>query len=101
MFSRVIAALFLIIGLWPAALAAEDPAGWKLVWQDEFDGPKLDYTKWAVEENAHGGGNNELQFYTDRPANVRVENGSLSRTAHGRMCWTGGRAAAAGAAEDG
>ncbi len=77
MFSRVIAALFLIIGLWPAALAAEDPAGWKLVWQDEFDGPKLDYTKWAVEENAHGGGNNELQFYTDRPANVRVENGSL------------------------
>lgn len=45
MFSRVIAALFLIIGFWPASMEAQDPAGWKRVWQDEFDGPKLDYTK--------------------------------------------------------
>ena len=48
-----------------------------LVWADEFDGPKIDYTKWAVEENAHGGGNNELQYFVDRPENVRIEDGHL------------------------
>lgn len=55
---------------------AGEPA-WQRVWSDEFDGAKLDFTKWAVEENAHGGGNNELQAYVDRPENVRVENGHL------------------------
>lgn len=49
----------------------------KLVWQDEFDGDSLDYSKWGIEENAFGGGNNELQIYTDRRENVRVENGVL------------------------
>jgi beta-glucanase (GH16 family) len=52
-------------------------APWKLVWSDEFEGPTLDYTKWGVEENAHGGGNGELQFFVERPENVRVENGFL------------------------
>ena len=55
---------------------SEEP-GWKLVWADEFDGGELDFTKWDVEENAHGGGNNELQFYVDRRENVRVEGGHL------------------------
>lgn len=50
---------------------------WKLVWQDEFDGDKLDYSKWEIEVNAFGGGNNELQIYTDRQENVRVANGNL------------------------
>ena len=49
----------------------------KLVWQDEFDGNKLDYSKWEAEVNAFGGGNKELQIYTDRKQNVRVENGCL------------------------
>lgn len=53
-----------------------------LVWQDEFDGSSLDNTKWECEVNAHGGGNNELQIYTDRPSNVRVENGCLVLEAH-------------------
>ena len=56
---------------------AAAPLPWKLVWADEFDGPKLDFNKWAVEENAHGGGNNELQAFVDRPENVRIENGHL------------------------
>lgn len=51
--------------------------GWKLVWSDEFDGDKLDYSKWGVEVNAFGGGNNEQQLYTDRKENVRVEDGTL------------------------
>ncbi len=50
---------------------------WKLVWSDEFDGNKLDYTKWEIEVNAFGGGNNELQIYTDRKENVRVADGNL------------------------
>jgi len=58
------------------------PVNLKLVWSDEFVGDSLDYSKWGVEENAFGGGNNELQIFTDRPANVRVENGSLVLEAH-------------------
>jgi len=71
---RVLALLALALGLNAFAAA---PLPWKLVWSDEFDGPKLDFTKWAVEENGHGGGNNELQWFVDRPENVRLENGLL------------------------
>ena len=35
--------------------------GWQLVWQDEFDAPELDLTKWGFEQNCYGGGNNEQQ----------------------------------------
>lgn len=49
----------------------------RLVWQDEFNGDKLDYSKWNIEVNAFGGGNGELQIYTDRSENVRVEDGKL------------------------
>lgn len=58
------------------------PAKMKLVWSDEFDGKSLDYSKWGIEQNAFGGGNQELQIYTDRPKNVRVENGHLIIEAH-------------------
>jgi beta-glucanase (GH16 family) len=54
----------------------------KLVWSDEFDGKKLDFSKWEIEVNAFGGGNNELQIYTDRAKNIRVENGNLVIEAH-------------------
>ncbi|MDA8745957.1 glycoside hydrolase family 16 protein [Rubripirellula amarantea] len=53
-----------------------------LVWSDEFDGDSLDYSKWGIEVNAFGGGNEELQIYTDRRENVRVEGGSLVIEAH-------------------
>jgi beta-glucanase (GH16 family) len=60
-----------------AAVVHADPEGWKLVWSDEFDGKELDFAKWGAEENGHGGGNGELQYYVDRHENVRVENGHL------------------------
>lgn len=64
--------------LWVTTLSGiSAPSDWKLVWSDEFAGKEIDFTKWSVEENGHGGGNNELQFYVDRPENVRVENGNL------------------------
>jgi beta-glucanase (GH16 family) len=53
-----------------------------LIWQDDFNGSSLDYTKWECEVNAFGGGNNELQIYTDNPRNVRVEDGCLVIEAH-------------------
>lgn len=61
------------------AVCAQEP---KLVWGDEFDAPSLDYAKWGVAEDAFGGGNQELQIYTDRAKNVRVENGHLVLEAH-------------------
>jgi hypothetical protein len=53
----------------PAATAGDAPAGWQLVWSDEFDGPAgspPDASRWSFEVGGHGWGNNEEQFYTDR-----------------------------------
>ncbi|MBQ2541410.1 MAG: family 16 glycosylhydrolase [Paludibacteraceae bacterium] len=50
---------------------------YQLVWSDEFDGNTLNTDNWTVEVNGAGGGNKELQYYTDRPENLRVENGCL------------------------
>ena len=73
------AAAFLIFVFAQNLVSAEK---WKLVWSDEFNGAKLDYSKWGVEENAFGGGNHELQLYTDRTKNVRVTDGRLIIEAH-------------------
>ena len=54
----------------------------KLVWADEFNGDSLDYSKWGVEENAYGGGNNEQQIYRWDKKNLRIENGNLVIEAH-------------------
>ena len=51
--------------------------GWTLVWNDEFNGSSIDRGKWEHEVNGWGGGNNELQYYTDRPDNSYIEDGSL------------------------
>jgi len=50
--------------------------GWELVWCDDF-ASIIDPAKWAFEISADGGGNNELQYYTDRPENARIEDGQL------------------------
>lgn len=54
---------------------------WQLVWHDEFEANAVDRQKWEFEVNAWGGGNNELQYYTDRPENVSVRDGMLRITA--------------------
>ncbi len=51
--------------------------GWTLVWQDEFDGDTLDTANWTFDIGGTGWGNNELQAYTNRPENVRLEDGQL------------------------
>jgi beta-glucanase (GH16 family) len=67
------AALVLVCG----AAAAQERAGWTLVWSDEFDTPGLpDPAKWGYETGFVR--NNEAQYYTQRRAeNARVENGVL------------------------
>lgn len=52
--------------------------GWKLVWRDEFKGSsRLDPGKWAFVIGGNGFGNRELEYYTDRPQNVRLDQGML------------------------
>lgn len=51
--------------------------GWTLVWHDEFDGPEIDRSNWTFDIGGHGWGNNELQTYTDRAENARIEDGML------------------------
>lgn len=55
------------------------PAGWELIWSDEFERPGLpDPNRWGYDVGGHGWGNRELQFYTDaRSENARVEEGHL------------------------
>jgi beta-glucanase (GH16 family) len=48
-----------------------------MVWRDEFDGAAIDPSRWAFEIGGSGWGNNELEFYTDRSENARLENGEL------------------------
>lgn len=58
-----------------ADLTASGP---KLVWSDEFDySGRPDTAKWAYDTGGHGWGNQELQYYTDRLENARVEDGKL------------------------
>jgi beta-glucanase (GH16 family) len=78
------------------------PAGFRLVWSDEFDVAGLpDAAKWSydIERNFAGWYNNELQYYGNaRTENSRVENGMLLITARredlstaGLMDWGGQR----------
>ncbi|NOU98722.1 family 16 glycosylhydrolase [Paenibacillus planticolens] len=64
------------------AAAATNDSQWTLVWNDEFNNSKLDESKWNYTTGGGGYGNHELQNYTNRPENVRVENGNLIIEAH-------------------
>lgn len=63
----------------PAPTATPGSGDYTLVWSDEFDGAEIDRNKWTFDIGwgQNGWGNNELQYYTDRPENARLENGML------------------------
>ena len=69
----------------PPATADGVPAGYRLVWSDEFDNPGLpDAGKWVHDtgRNAAGWYNNERQYYaSNRAANAVVADGKLLITA--------------------
>ena len=49
-----------------------------LIWSDEFDGEGTpDTSKWTFDIGNWGWGNNELQYYTDRPENSYLSEGNL------------------------
>ena len=53
-----------------------DYAGYHLVWSDEFYLPTINSANWTHQIMGDGG-NQELQYYTARSVNSRVENGHL------------------------
>jgi beta-glucanase (GH16 family) len=57
---------------------------WRLVWSDEFsgaDGSSPDSSKWTYDLGGKGWGNQELESYTNRKENARIEKGNLVITA--------------------
>jgi len=73
--------LSLLAGCLPAASTIPSPIpvpdGWKLAWHDEFDGSAIDTKNWTYDLGGGGWGNGEMQEYTNRSENARVENGLL------------------------
>lgn len=76
---KMIAAVAALLLASTAAHAAD--SGWKLVWSDEFEGDRLDQTKWTYAADCGGGGNDERQCYAVSPETVSVKDGVLRLTA--------------------
>lgn len=59
--------------------------GWRLIWQDEFDGPAgtpPDTARWTPEVGGDGWGNEQLEHNTDRTDNAALDgDGRLAITA--------------------
>lgn len=63
-------------------MEASTPAGYTLVWSDEFNsGTTPDSSKWTYDIGGNGWGNHELQYYTRRLENAKVDGGNLVITA--------------------
>lgn len=67
------------IGGWPSpSVVFAEYQSWRLVWQDEFDGPVIDTKKWEIT-NRKNSENREKQYYL--PEQASIVNGSLRITA--------------------
>ncbi len=80
------------------ALAVRTPAPpGPLLWADEFSGAAgsgPDRTRWNYDIGGDGWGNNELQRYTDSPANVSLSGDghlmiTIRQDTSGESCWYG------------
>jgi beta-glucanase (GH16 family) len=76
--------MFTLIGLLSSlacsTVCAANATGWSLTWSDEFNGPSgstVDSAKWSFDIGGGGWGNNELQTYTNRTANAKLQHGVL------------------------
>jgi beta-glucanase (GH16 family) len=78
---------------------ASEDAPWVLVDGDEFDGPagaRPDPGRWSFEVGGGGFGNNESQYYTDRPENAALDGAgrlviTARREAFGGRAYTSAR----------
>jgi len=84
----LLAGLFVVLGSCgsggggpgPSPNPPPDTRPWALVWSDEFDGANgtsPDAAKWVFDIGGWGWGNDELETYTDRTENARLEDGML------------------------
>lgn len=64
-----------------AGLPAAVASGYKMTWHDEFDGNKLDTTKWGYQYGCFDPAQRSQAQYTDSPDNVSVRDGALHLTA--------------------
>jgi len=67
---------------------------WELIWEDDFGGPEgqsPDPAKWTFDigRGADGWGNQELQYYTDRPDNVSLDGDGFLRIVARREAFEG------------
>jgi beta-glucanase (GH16 family) len=69
--------LFVLSACTPASAPIPVPAGWKLIWNDEFDSSTINKSNWTFDLGAGGWGNGEVENYTARTENARVEKGNL------------------------
>jgi beta-glucanase (GH16 family) len=77
---KVCILLALIPLLLSSSTASAQDGEWRLVWGDEFkqpEGSPPDASKWSYDTGGNGWGNHELEHYTSRTNNVRIENGKL------------------------
>ncbi len=78
---KVFAGITIALLSWPLPSVAQNTENWTMVWSDEFDGNKIDRTKWGFDVDCWGGGNGEHQCYTKSVRNADIENGKLVITA--------------------
>lgn len=75
--------LICVVTLILSSLTLTTHAQRKLVWEDQFNGTALNTQYWTYEigdgcnKGNCGWGNQELEYYTNRSSNVRVEGGNL------------------------
>lgn len=70
----------MVLALTLAVAASAATPSWELVWGDEFgqpDGSAPASTNWVYDLGGGGWGNNELETYTNRRENSRIEGGML------------------------
>ncbi len=79
--SRMKLLILVLACLFMLGLSTDSKKKSRLLWSDEFDyNGRPDTTKWNYDigTGRDGWGNKELEYYTDDPKNVRVENGKLT-----------------------
>lgn len=81
----------------PEEISIPQYDGYNLLWNDEFDGEKLDMNTWNYEPHEPGWTNEELQEYTTSEKNVFVRDNKLilkalkTKTASGNDYYTSGK----------
>ena len=76
----VLAVFWILMSLSHAGGKASAPSrpGWELTWSDEFNsGSAPDQAKWKFAIGGDGWGNKELEYYTSRRQNARINLGNL------------------------